>query len=368
MTTYKNSGVNVELGNDASKVLFEAAKQTWENRKGKFGEIISPFDDFSGVRGFDVSSLPQGSFMSMGFDGVGTKMEIAERLAEHHTIAYDLFAMVCDDAVIRGAEPFVVGSVLDVRSLGNENASYIQLMKELAFGYVNAARDAGVAVINGEIAEIGARVSGYGDFNYNWSAGVIWIANKERMFTGHEVKPGDKLVGLKEEGFRSNGLSLIRKILTDVYGEDWHLREDLARAVLKPSQIYTKAVLDMFGGYQGEPKAKITGAAHITGGGIPEKLGRMLKPSGLGADIIDPFEPNKTMKHLQEIGRVSDEEAYKTFNMGQGMIVATPDPEAVIEVSESYGSEAKIIGEITRNRGITITSRGINKTNQQLKF
>src|SRR3989304_3282555 len=100
--SYRTSGVNIELGDDASKILYEAAKLTWENRKGKIGEVITPFDDFSGVRVMDVSRLPKGSLLCLGFDGVGTKMEIAERTGHHDTIAYDLFAMVCDDAVVRG--------------------------------------------------------------------------------------------------------------------------------------------------------------------------------------------------------------------------------------------------------------------------
>src|SRR3989344_9642081 len=109
--------------------------------------------------------------------------------------------MVCDDAVVRGAEPVIVGSILDVKSLGDGDDSYIDFVKQLATGYINAARDANVAIVNGEIAELGARVNGYGPFNYNWGAGVIWFAKKSRMFTGRKIKEGDYLIGLKEEGF-----------------------------------------------------------------------------------------------------------------------------------------------------------------------
>ena len=193
-TTYADSGVNIELGNDASKILYEAAKLTWENRKGKLGELIVPYDDFSGVRAIDVSGLPPGTLMNVGFDGVGTKMELAERVNDHRTIAYDLFAMVCDDAVVRGAEPVLVGSILDVNSLGKEGETRIEQLKQLAEGYIKAARDANVAIVNGEVAELGDRVDGFGDFNYNWGAGVVWFANKDRMFTGKEIRVGDSLV------------------------------------------------------------------------------------------------------------------------------------------------------------------------------
>lgn len=133
---YARAGVNIELGDDASKVLYEAAKLTWENRKGKLGEVLVPFDDFSGLRFIDVSQLPQGTVMNIGFDGVGTKMEIAERLNNHRTIAHDLFAMVCDDAVVRGAEPVLVGSILDVKSLGTEEHPYLDQVKQLAEGCI----------------------------------------------------------------------------------------------------------------------------------------------------------------------------------------------------------------------------------------
>ena len=376
-TTYADSGVNIELGNDASKILYEAAKLTWENRKGKLGELIVPYDDFSGVRAIDVSGLPPGTLMNVGFDGVGTKMELAERVNDHRTIAYDLFAMVCDDAVVRGAEPVLVGSILDVNSLGKEGETRIEQLKQLAEGYIKAARDANVAIVNGEVAELGDIVDGFGDFNYSWGAGVVWFANKERMFTGKEIRAGDSLVGLREEGFRSNGLSLVRKVMVNAYGDYWHmidrkgrhsLTREMAKEILTPSRIYTGAVVDMFGGYQGEPKAEVHGIAHITGGGIPGKLGRVLKPSGLGAVVSSPFEPSSIMHYVQSIGRVSHEEAYRTWNMGQGMIIITPDPIEVIKVAKSHGIDSKLIGEVTKYPGISIMNRGANSREEMLYF
>jgi phosphoribosylformylglycinamidine cyclo-ligase len=353
-TTYEDAGVHNDAKEDVSKILFNAAKTTWDNRKGKLGEVISAFDDFSGVRAIDVSNLPKGTLMNIGFDGVGTKMELAERLNDHTTIAYDLFAMVCDDAVVRGAEPVLVGSILDTNSLKGKNGPFVQQVRQLAQGYVDAAKSANVAVVNGECAELGSRVGGYGEFNYNWGAAVVWFANRERMFTGREIKPRDSLVGLREEGFRSNGLSLVRRIMKEKFGDDWHLRPfgdtNYGYAVLKPSQIYTAAVVDMFGGYDmnREPKAEIHGVAHITGGGIPGKLGRMLKPSELSANIGFPMSPSSIMQEVKQLGNVSDYEAYKTWNMGTGMIIATPDPKKVMEVAREYGIDSGIIGEVTK--------------------
>lgn len=363
-TTYADSGVNIELGNDASKILYEAAKLTWKNRKGRLGEVVEIFEDFSGLRAINVGGLPQDAYMNLGFDGVGTKVELGERIAKHDTVAYDLFAMVCDDAVVRGAEPVIIGSILDVRSLGEDGESYIDFVKQLAIGYINAARDANVVVVNGEIAELGSRVNGYGPFNYNWGAGVVWFARKSRMLTGYEIKEGDKLVGLKEYGFRSNGLSLVRKIMKTTHGEDWHKEtyqgKSLAEWALHPSRIYSGAVVDMFGGFDRDPKAEVHGVAHITGGGVPGKLGRLLKPSKLGAYLDNPFEPCDLMRYCQEKGNVQDSEAYKTWNMGQGMIIITPKPDDVMRVASEHGIEGRLVGEVSAKPGIRIKNKGLN--------
>lgn len=364
-STYAASGVDVKLGDDVSEILYNAAKQTWDNRKGKLGELIVPFDDFSGVRAIDVSGLPAGTLMNIGFDGVGTKIEVAERVGDYRTVAHDLFAMVCDDAVVRGAEPVLVGSILDVNSLRDKNKKpFLGQIRQLAEGYISAANAAGVAIVNGEVAELGDRVGGYGPFNCNWGASVVWFANRDRMFTGMEIRAGDALVGLRENGFRSNGLSLVRKIMRDNHGDDWHGipwktgTATLGELVLTPSRIYSKAVVDMTGGYDGEPRVEIHGVAHITGGGIPGKLGRMLKPSGLGVMIDAPFEPSDFMLYTQALGNVADYEACRTWNMGQGMIVATPNPNGVVDVAASHNIRGKQIGYVTKEPGIRIKNRG----------
>jgi len=360
---YIDAGVNIELGGDVSKILYNAAKETWINRKGKLGELIVPFDDFSGVRAIDVSNLPSGTLMNIGFDGVGTKTELAERINDHSTIAFDLFAMVCDDAVVRGAEPVLVGSILETSSLGEDGETYIEQVKQLAKGYIEAAKAANVAIVNGEVAEMGNRVGGFGPFNYNWGAAVVWFTNKDKLFTGREIKVGDTVVAFKEKGFRSNGLSLVRKVFQEVYGDDWHIKElngiSLGKLALTPSKIYSKTIIDAYGGMDNEGKAEIHGMAHITGGGIPEKLRRILKVSGLGAELDDLFEPSEVMLHCQEIGNIDDKEAYSTWNMGNGMLVITPEPEKIIQIAMENGVDAKIAGKITTDKQIKIRNKGV---------
>jgi len=365
---YVDSGVNIELGDDASKILFEAAKKTFENRKGNIGEIIIPFDDFSGVRVIDVSKLPENSFMCIGFDGVGTKVEVAQRMNNHTSIAFDLFAMVCDDAILRGAEPVLVGSVLDVSSLD----SNIENVKQLAEGYIAAAKEANVAVVNGEIAELPNAVGGYGKFKYNWCASVVWFVNKDKLLTGKEIKEGDSIVVLQEKGFRSNGLSLVRKTFEMKHGNEWHNfnfeGEKLGNLVLIPSTIYSKSLVHMHGGFKTKGCCEIHGIAHITGGGLPGKLSRTLKPSGFGAELDNLFEPCDAMKYCQKLGNVSDEEAYKTWNMGQGLAIITPEPEKVVEEAKKFGIEGKIAGKIIKENKIKLKSKGVFDTDKEFVF
>ncbi len=367
MVTYRDSGVDVELGNDVSKILYNAARVTWDNRKGKLGEVIVPTDDFSGLRYIHVGGLPDGTVMNLAFDGIGTKVNLAQRRRNHRTMGYDLVAMVAEDCVVRGAEPVLLGSILDVKSLGPKDDPYLEEVKQLAEGYINAAKAAGVAVVNGEVAELPVCVEGYGDrIKYNWGAGVAWFANKKRLFTGREIQAGDSLIGLFEPGFRSNGLSLVRKILENVYGPLYHDvpsgegSQTIGDLVLTPSKIYTRAVVEMFGGWdlRVEPKARLHGVVHVTGGGIPEKLGRVLRPSGLGAVIDKPFIPSQFLLYLQDKGSVPDRDAYCTWNFNHGMIIVTPDPERVMELASIDGIENKEIGYIKNEPSIKIKNMG----------
>jgi len=374
MTTYADAGVNVDVEAQAAKIFYDAAKQTWESRVGTLGQVVVPFDDFSGTRAVHVGQLPNGIYMNIGFDTIGTKAEIAQRVGKHDTIAFDLVAMVADDAVVRGAEPVMMGSNLETNTLGTPENNHLDKIQELANGYAQAANIAGVAITNGETAQIGDAVGGYGDFRYNWGASLVWFAEQNRMFTGAQIQPSDTLVALAEPGMRCNGLTLARKIMADNGGDDWHKlpfgNHTIGEELLKPSIIYARAITEMIGGWNTSiaPAATVHGVAHITGGGLPEKVGRMLKPTGYGAGITDPFEPNELTKHLQQLGNVSDYEAYRTWNMGQGMVIATPDPASIQAVAQRYQMESKIIGTVVADRAVHISSRGLHNRGQQLTY
>jgi len=344
---YQKAGVNVKAGDTASEAFYKASKTTWHYRTG-IGRIQSAFDDFSGLRYIDVSNLKD-TVMGDNYDGVGTKSEIAERLKKFDTLGFDLLAMVCDDAVIRGAEPVAVGNVLDVSRVDAKP------MTQLAHGLERAAKMANVSIINGEIAELGKKVGGFGAFRLNWAASCIWLAKKERLLDGSKVRAGQTIITLKEDGFRSNGLTLARKIMEHQSGGQWHEQHRrLAEQLLHPSKIYTRFASSLFGGYGGQPVASVSAMAHITGGGIPGKLGRALKPSGLGAELTDLYEPCKAMRVLMELGHVEKDEAYRTWNMGNGLLIVTNEPDKVLKQAKLMNLDAKVAGTVTKQPKIEI--------------
>ena len=263
----------------------------------------------------------------------------------------------------------LMDSVLGDRHLSEK---YLPIIRELAVGYVDAAREANVAIINGEIAQMGTLVSGWGEFPYHWGAACVWVARKEKLFTGAEIKKGDAVVVLRENGFRANGWSLVRSVFQKAHGEEWHNfkhgASTLGLLALTPSTIYSRFVVGLHGGFESEGACDIHGVAHITGGGIPEKLMRVLRRSGLGANLPNLFEPPEIVSHCQKLGSISDRDAYRAWNMGQGMMLITPEPDKVLAEAKAYGMEAQIAGEITGEPNITITSKGVESTGQRIVF
>jgi phosphoribosylformylglycinamidine cyclo-ligase len=364
MAGFIDVGKDVQLKQDASRILYEASKKTWKFRKNQNGEVFSDYDSLSGLRYSNLTGMNDFIF-GMNSDGIGTKVDIAERLNKHDTIAFDLIAMVADDAVSEGAEPMHVSTVLDFNKIS------LNIVRQLAKGLIDACEAAEIAAINGEIAELGNRLQGYSEYAYNWSATLSWAANRERLISGKAISEGQSVVALREFGFRSNGFTLIRKILTDAYGEKWHENKEankLAEQLLLPSKIYTPTVLEMVGRFGSEPKVLVSGIAHITGGGIPLKLGRTLKPSGCGAELNELFEPSDIMLTIQKKGKVEDAAAYSTWNMGSGMLIITDQPKVAISIARQHNIEAKEVGRITRQRKITIKSKGAFSKGKKLEF
>jgi phosphoribosylformylglycinamidine cyclo-ligase len=380
---YKAAGVDLELGDEISGMLGVASEYTDNLRKGSFGTLTRADDTFYSLRGMNIGSLidlPSAHNIDVNLfdDGIGTKVEIAQRMRDHSTIAFDLFAMVSEDAAIKGFEPVAVSTTFDVSKLHESQRPYFE---QLAVGYVAAAKATGVTIVNGEVAELGDLVGGYRGtllerlmdkikhrvpLQYNWSATLLAAAHQDRAIDGRGIQVGDTIVGFREDGFRSNGLTLARKLLRKHYGNAWHKKnmpgsdQKIGSAALHPSTIYTPVFVDAFGGFDldRKPKAELHGAAHITGGGMPGKLGRALKPSGLGAEIASPYRPAPLMSLLQFKGGIPDDEIYKVWNMGMGAVAITPEPFNMLALAHEHGKAAAIIGEVTRESGINIRSHG----------
>jgi phosphoribosylformylglycinamidine cyclo-ligase len=335
MATYEESGVNIELGDKCSAIAYQAAKNTFIGRKGMIGEPVINEGGFAGA--MDMGDF----YLVQNDDGVGTKIMVAERINKLGTMGYDLIAMVADDAICVGAETISVSNTLDVNVVDEDK------IKTLMTGLETAALEQKIVIPGGEIAELGAMVNGY-----VWNATAIGIVEKEKVITGDDIREGDKIVALKSAGFRSNGFSLVRHILDEKLGEGWafekyDLHHSWGEMVLTPSIIYSAALLSIHGRYKEDSKLKLKGIAHITGGGIPGNLNRILKKNGLGANLTNLPQPQEMVQKIIELGGVERDEAYKTWNMGVGMMIVCDNPEKLIELLGEQNIEAVVAGEVT---------------------
>ena len=344
MATYKEAGVDIRAGDECSNIAYEAAKKTFSSREGMIGKPVILEGGFSGAMDFGDFYLVQND------DGIGTKMSVARSMQSYETMAYDLVAMVADDAICVGAEVVSISNTIDVEKVDKNVVS--SLMKGLSKSCVEQK----IVVPGGEIAELGTMINGY-----VWNATAIGIVEKDKFITGKSVRIGDPIVGLHSDMFRSNGMSLVRHVLSEQFGAEWFNtaydeHKSWGEVILTPTRIYHNAVLDMIGRYKKSRVIDIHAIAHITGGGLPGNIERILKHHGYGAKLDMLPEPHSPMKKLQELGKISDEEAYKTWNMGVGMVLVTPDVEKTIEIAQKHGIKAQQIGIVTEAPGIHIGS------------
>ncbi|MBN1336913.1 MAG: phosphoribosylformylglycinamidine cyclo-ligase [Deltaproteobacteria bacterium] len=341
------SGLDLSLGDLCSATAFGWALRTFRNRAGRDGEpLLRQEGTFASL------VLVGDATLALTSDGIGTKVEVAERTGTYHTLGWDLVAMVVDDLVALGVEPTNLTNILDVDTLD------LGVVDALMRGLHDAAIAARVAVVGGEIAELGTRIGGWGPgMHFNWCATALGILpSGQPPLDGRAVRPGDALVALESPGLRSNGFSLARRVLSARHGEDWHLApfEDGAswgEALLVPSRIYAPLVVDAL--TEGVP---LHGVAHITGGGLPDKLGRVLKPNRLGAllDDLPPVPP--VFARLVELGPVPSRQAWHLWNMGTGMVLVVPPDHAsaLCERAAAAGCPARVAGRIRESSGIEI--------------
>jgi len=351
MDTPKAPGLDTDLGHRCSRTAFAWAARTFSHREGRWGSVVSD------VPGSFCNLVSYGN-VSIGItsDGIGTKVEIAERTGVYETLGHDLVAMVTDDLVANGVEPANLSNILDVDRLDHE------IVERLMRGLYEAARMARVSVTGGEIAELGQRIGGYGQgMHFNWCATAVGFLPDGRVpITGTAVRPDDRIIALYSPGFRSNGFSLARRILSAKFGDDWHrvpFQEDetWGQALLTPSVIYAPVIVDLLA--TGIP---IHGMVHVTGGGVPDNLGRILRPNGLGARLTDLFPAHPAILRLQEYGDLDEKDAYRQWNMANGFLVVVPceKEQESVEWLTGQGVEARLAGVVTDSPPIVIESHG----------
>lgn len=302
-------------------------------------------------------------------------------MGDFSTIGVDLAAMVVDDAAATGAEPLAITNILIVNTLGkksdhpNKRARINKHVVDLARGITEGAHQSRTVIRNGEIAEHGDHVGGYGEFRVDWNAVADYMFLPERIIDGKKIKAGAAVVALADEGFGCNGYSLLLKTLEQVHGHEWyHVPFDdhttWGEEALRPTRIYAGLFTELTGGWnpEKEPPADVQTLVHNTGGGIPSKFGSKLKGTGLGVELNDLFELNPAMGKLQEYADIDDDELYNVFHGGQRGFVVTSEPEVVMHWAGISGIASKIAGTIIDKDEIIIHSKGRKQNGQKLIF
>jgi phosphoribosylformylglycinamidine cyclo-ligase len=335
--SYEDAGVSIASGDAAVERIRGKVRSTFRP------EVIGDLGGFGGVFDFSAHGYSEPLLVS-STDGVGTKANVARAMGRFDTIGLDLVAMCVDDLVCSGAEPLFF---LDYISMGRLDTDQIE---DLVEGVADGCRQAGCALIGGELAEHPGAMPD-GDFELvGFAVGVV---ERSQMITGQTLEPTDVLIALPSPGLRCNGYSMARRLMFDVAGRQsgdpaYHdAPMTVGEELLRPSVIYAPAVRNLL------PQVEVKAVAHITGGGIPGNLVRVL-PKGVSA-IVDPslWQRPHVFDELQRIGDVSDDEMRKVFNLGVGMIVAVPVGDAfkTIDLLRSAGHRAQRIGEIVAGDG-----------------
>jgi phosphoribosylformylglycinamidine cyclo-ligase len=335
--TYAASGVDIAAGEEAVARIKDKVRSTFRP------EVIGDIGGFGGLFAFPADRYRQPVLVG-STDGVGTKALVAKAAGRFTTIGIDLVAMCVDDLVCQGAEPLLF---LDYIAVGHLDPDHIEQLVE---GVADGCRQAGCALIGGEMAEHPGAMDP-GDFDLvGFALGVV---ERDRMLTGEHVAAGDVLIGLPSPGLRSNGYSLARRVLLEHAGRSLDdpayegARHSLADELLEPSVIYAPAIRALL------QHTDVRAVAHITGGGIPGNLNRVL-PAGVDAVLQRrSWEAPPIFGEIQRLGSVSDEEMDRVFNMGLGMIVAVPPADAfrAIDLLRSKGHRAAQVGELVPGSG-----------------
>jgi len=332
--TYQKAGVNIAEGQSFVNKIRPLVRSTFRP------EVLTNLGGFSALFKLDIKKYKHPILVS-GTDGVGTKLKIAFLTNRHDTVGIDLVAMCVNDVVVTGAEPLFF---LDYFACGRlQKDRSIEVLK----GVIKGCRQAGCALIGGETAEM---PSFYPQDEYDLAGFAVGVVEKKNVIDGRKIRPGDLVIGFASTGLHSNGFSLARKVLFEKAGYQvtdlWKNGKSLGEELLTPTRIYVKSVLAL------TRHALIKGAAHITGGGITENLPRIFPKDCEAAIHRGSWKVPAIFHQIQKEGQIDEEEMYRVFNMGIGMIVvaASSSAKAVMNQAKRSGERAAVIGEIRRGK------------------
>ena len=335
--TYADAGVDIAEGAAAVEKMKAYVQETFT--KGVLGGL----GGFGGLFELDLEGYKKPVLVS-GTDGVGTKLKIAFLTDVHDSTGIDLVAMCVNDILVQGAKPLFF---LDYIATGRISSDKVA---DIVKGIAEGCKQSGASLIGGETAEMPGF---YSDDEYDIAGFTVGIVEKEKIIDGSKIKEGDVLIGLPSTGIHSNGYSLVRKLFFDVLSMNVsdHVEElgmTLGEALIMPTKIYVKEILEILANHS------VNGMVHVTGGGFTENIPRVL-PEGLGADIaMGSWEMNPLFPLIQEKGNIDESEMFKTFNMGIGFILAVDPSEAdaMMETIEKTGEKAYKIGTVTKGEGV----------------
>lgn len=341
--SYAKAGVDIKKVKKTQNEIGKIIEETFKFRDNKFGQVLGKFGHYASL--IDIGN---GKALALHSDGCGTKVLISQLMKKFDTIGIDCVAMCVNDLICLGAEPVALIDYLAVETI-NEN-----MINEIIKGLVEGARTAKVSIVGGETAVMPDVIKGVEPgLGFDLAALCTGVVNKDKIIDGRDIKVGDVIIGLESSGIHSNGLTLARKILLDqgklsLDGKPEGLDDTLGEELLRPTKIYVNEVLSILKDFE------VHGIAHITGGAFG-KLKRFENYATVGFD----FEINITKSIfdlIQKVGKITDEEMYKTFNMGIGICIIVPKEIAddVVSTSEKHDTKAFSIGKIVEELGIRI--------------
>ncbi len=333
--TYAAAGVDREAAAEAVRRIAGHAQRTARE------EVLDSVGGFTGLFAMPSGRRLRQPVLVSATDGVGTKLELARQLDRHDTIGLDLVAMVVDDLVVVGAEPLFF---LDYLAVGRLDPHHVE---QIVSGIADGCQQAGCALLGGETAEHPGVLPADG---YDLAGFGVGIVERDRILGPRRVQAGDAVVAMASTGLHSNGYSLARRIVAGMDLNDDHgLRvQSLGEALLRPTRIYAVDCIAL------TTRTEVHAFCHVTGGGIPGNLPRVLPP-GLGA-VIDTttFTPPMVFSVLQRQGRVSGAEMWRTFNMGAGMLAIVADGRETVEQLRSLDVDAWACGAVDTSGSVRL--------------